>query len=97
MLLAGFDGRDPRVQAEVEALLAAALEAGEIVDAVLAQSGAQADRLWRLREAIVEDIARRIGLEGFIAFAPDALTPLGGYPGDEDKARERNRARFGRD
>ncbi len=54
MLLAGFDGRDPRVQAEVEALLAAALEAGEIVDAVLAQSGAQADRLWRLREAIVE-------------------------------------------
>jgi carboxymethylenebutenolidase len=36
----------------------------------------------------IEDIARRIALERFVAFAPDALTPLGGYPGDEDKARE---------
>src|SRR5512145_1162912 len=36
----------------------------------------------------IEDIARRLGLDGFMAFAPDALAPLGGYPGDEDKARE---------
>jgi carboxymethylenebutenolidase len=36
----------------------------------------------------IEDIARRLGLLGFIAFAPDALAPLGGYPGDEDKARD---------
>jgi carboxymethylenebutenolidase len=36
----------------------------------------------------IEDIARRIALDGFIAFAPDALFTLGGYPGDEDKARE---------
>lgn len=36
----------------------------------------------------IEDVARRIALENFIAFAPDALFPLGGYPGDEDKARE---------
>ena len=35
----------------------------------------------------IEDIARRVALEGFIAFAPDALFPLGGYPGDEDAAR----------
>jgi len=35
----------------------------------------------------IEDLARRIALEGFMAFAPDALTPLGGYPGDEEKAR----------
>jgi carboxymethylenebutenolidase len=35
----------------------------------------------------IEDIARRLALEGFIAYAPDALYPLGGYPGDEDKAR----------
>jgi carboxymethylenebutenolidase len=35
----------------------------------------------------IEDVARRFALEGFIAFAPDALFPLGGYPGDEDKAR----------
>ncbi len=36
----------------------------------------------------IEDIARRLALANFIAFAPDALAPLGGYPGDEDKARE---------
>ena len=34
----------------------------------------------------IEDIARRLALEGYLAFAPDALTPLGGYPGDEEKA-----------
>ena len=36
----------------------------------------------------IEDIARRVALDNFIAFAPDALFTLGGYPGDEDKARE---------
>ena len=36
----------------------------------------------------IEDIARRIALDGFIAVAPDALFPLGGYPGNEDAARE---------
>jgi len=36
----------------------------------------------------IEDVTRRIALEHFMAFAPDALAPLGGYPGDEDKARE---------
>jgi len=36
----------------------------------------------------IEDIARRLAVDNFIAFAPDALFPLGGYPGDEDKARE---------
>ena len=36
----------------------------------------------------IEDATRRVALENFIAFAPDALFPLGGYPGDEDKARE---------
>ena len=35
----------------------------------------------------IEDIARRLAVDNFIAFAPDALFPLGGYPGDEDKAR----------
>jgi carboxymethylenebutenolidase len=34
----------------------------------------------------IEDIARRLALDNFLAFAPDALTPLGGYPGDEEKA-----------
>lgn len=36
----------------------------------------------------IEDVARRAALAGFIALAPDALTPLGGYPGDDDKGRE---------
>jgi carboxymethylenebutenolidase len=35
----------------------------------------------------IEDVARRLALDNFVAFAPDALFPLGGYPGDEDKAR----------
>jgi carboxymethylenebutenolidase len=35
----------------------------------------------------IEDIARRLALVNFVAFAPDALFPLGGYPGDEDRAR----------
>jgi len=36
----------------------------------------------------IEDIARRLALDDFLAFAPDALFPLGGYPGNEDAARE---------
>lgn len=36
----------------------------------------------------IEDVGRRAALAGFISFAPDALTPLGGYPGDDDKGRE---------
>src|SRR6266404_8179173 len=36
----------------------------------------------------IEDIARRLAVDTFIAFAPDALFPLGGYPGNEDAARE---------
>jgi len=35
----------------------------------------------------IEDVARRLAIEGYVAFAPDALYPLGGYPGDEDAAR----------
>jgi carboxymethylenebutenolidase len=33
----------------------------------------------------VEDVARRLGTEGYLAFAPDGLTSLGGYPGDDEK------------
>jgi len=36
----------------------------------------------------IEDITRRLALDNFVAFAPDALAPLGGYPGDEDAARQ---------
>jgi len=36
----------------------------------------------------IEDIGRRAALAGFISLAPDALTPLGGYPGNDDAGRE---------
>ena len=34
----------------------------------------------------IEDVARRLATQGYVAFAPDALTPVGGYPGDEEAA-----------
>ncbi|QJW89508.1 dienelactone hydrolase family protein [Spirosoma taeanense] len=36
----------------------------------------------------IADVARRAALAGFISIAPDALTPLGGYPGNDDQGRE---------
>ena len=41
----------------------------------------------------IEDVARRLAVAGFIAFAPDALTPLGGYPGNDDDGRTMQRQR----
>jgi carboxymethylenebutenolidase len=39
----------------------------------------------------VEDVVRRLGAAGFLAFGPDALTPLGGYPGNDDDGRTMQR------
>ena len=36
----------------------------------------------------IEDVARRLAVENYVAFAPDALAPVGGYPGDEEKAQQ---------
>lgn len=41
----------------------------------------------------IEDVGRRAALEGFISLAPDALTPLGGYPGNDDEGRTLQRKR----
>lgn len=41
----------------------------------------------------IEDVGRRAALAGFISLAPDALTPLGGYPGNDDAGRELQRKR----
>ena len=41
----------------------------------------------------IEDVARRLAVAGFISFAPDALTPLGGYPGNDDEGRALQRQR----
>ncbi|MDF7801846.1 dienelactone hydrolase family protein [Pontiellaceae bacterium B1224] len=39
----------------------------------------------------IEDVARRLAKDGFIAFAPDALYPAGGYPGNDDEGRAMQR------
>jgi len=36
----------------------------------------------------IEDVARRLAVENYVAFAPDALAPVGGYPGDDEKAAQ---------
>lgn len=36
----------------------------------------------------IEDVARRAAVEGFLALAPDGLSPIGGYPGNDDDGRE---------
>jgi carboxymethylenebutenolidase len=36
----------------------------------------------------IEDVARRVAVEGFLAFAPDGLSPAGGYPGNDDDGRQ---------
>jgi len=41
----------------------------------------------------IEDVGRRAAVEGFISLAPDALTPLGGYPGNDDEGRAMQRKR----
>jgi carboxymethylenebutenolidase len=41
----------------------------------------------------IEDVTRRLAVAGFVAFAPDALTPLGGYPGNDDEGRNRQAQR----
>ena len=35
----------------------------------------------------IEDVARRVAVEGFVALAPDGLSPAGGYPGNDDDGR----------
>src|SRR5262249_56060891 len=35
----------------------------------------------------IEDVARRVATEGFVALAPDGLSPVGGYPGNDDDGR----------
>lgn len=41
----------------------------------------------------IEDVGRRAGLAGFISLAPDALSPLGGYPGNDDDGRNLQKQR----
>ena len=40
----------------------------------------------------IEDVVRRLGKAGYLAFGPDGLTPLGGYPGTDEEGREMQRS-----
>jgi carboxymethylenebutenolidase len=71
----------PDGNGEVEALLVRPAAGGDLLPAVLVVHEN------RGLNPHIEDIARRIALDGYMAFAPDALFTAGGYPGDEDKAR----------
>ena len=55
----------------------------------------------RGRNPYIEDVARRLATEGYLALAPDGLTSVGGYPGDEDQGRalfrEVDRNKMGQD
>ena len=41
----------------------------------------------------IEDVGRRVALEGYLSLAPDGLTPVGGYPGNDDEGRQLHRSR----
>ena len=43
----------------------------------------------------IEDVARRLAVDGFLALAPDALSPIGGYPGNDDEGRKMQSTRNG--
>ncbi len=85
---------DPRVQSSY--INYPSLKGGGSIKALLAMPAGNQKKLGgivvvhenRGLNPHIEDVARRAALAGFIALAPDALTPLGGYPGDDDKGRE---------
>src|SRR5690606_19781192 len=85
---------DPRLQSEyinyqspkgggtIKALLSKPAEAGSKLGGIVVVHEN------RGLNPYIEDVARRAALAGFISIAPDALTPLGGYPGSDDEGRE---------
>lgn len=71
----------PQGHGEVRGLLARPAEATERLPGVVVVHEN------RGLNPYIEDVARRLGVAGFLALAPDGLTPVGGYPGDEDEGR----------
>lgn len=70
----------PRGAGEMKGLLARPAEAGKFPAVLVVHEN-------RGLNPYIEDVARRLAVAGFLAFAPDALTPLGGYPGNDDEGR----------
>ena len=92
---------DPRI--ETEYVLYASPDGGGEIRALLARPAGQTEKVGgvlvvhenRGLNPHIEDVARRAALAGFVALAPDALWPLGGYPGNDDDGRELQRQRDG--
>lgn len=70
----------PRGAGEMKGLLARPAEAGKFPAVLVVHEN-------RGLNPYIEDVTRRLAVAGFLAFAPDALTPLGGYPGNDDAGR----------
>jgi len=84
---------DPRLRSEY--ITYASPKGGGNIKGLLSMPAENKDRLGgivvvhenRGLNPYIEDVARRAALAGFITLAPDALTPLGGYPGNDDEGR----------
>lgn len=84
---------DARIEAEVVAYESP--RGGGTIKGLLARPKAEGGKLPavlvihenRGLNPYIEDVARRLAVQGFLALAPDALSPLGGYPGDDDRGR----------
>ena len=74
----------PAGHGEMRGLLAKPAAAGRVPGIVVIHEN-------RGLNPYVEDVARRVALAGFVAFAPDALYPVGGYPGTDDEGRSLQR------
>lgn len=90
---------DPRIQTEY--ITYASPEGGGEIKALLSRPAETSGKLPgivvvhenRGLNPYIEDVGRRAALAGFISIAPDALTPLGGYPGNDDDGRALQRQR----
>lgn len=76
----------PKGQGEISGLLAKPANAPDKLPAVLVIHEN------RGLNPYIEDVARRVAKAGFLALAPDGLSPLGGYPGSDDEGREMQRS-----
>ena len=70
----------PKGAGEMEGLLAAPRNKAPVGGVVVVHEN-------RGRNPYIADVARRVAVAGYVAFAPDALYPLGGYPGNDDDGR----------
>jgi carboxymethylenebutenolidase len=82
-----FEYESPKGGGKIKGLLAYPAKGGDKFPAVLVIHEN------RGLNPYIEDVARRLAVAGFLALAPDALSPLGGYPGSDDKGREMQASR----